>query len=102
LVPTISIWNQRTATLQTRESLPKDIKIQLTCPNQKTASSIIRSIKENEEVWSNFSIKAVFIDGNKQNISNKRENRERITTVIEKYTGEEKEKYYKLRAPIFS
>jgi len=76
LVPTISIWNQRTATLQTRESLPKDIKIQLTCPNQKTASSIIRSIKENEEVWRKFSIKAVFIDGNKKNISNKRENRE--------------------------
>jgi len=78
MVPTISIWNQRTASLQTRESFPKDIKIQLACPNQKTANSIIRSIKEDEGVWSNFSIKAVFVDGNKLNFSNKRENRERV------------------------
>jgi len=76
LVPTISIWNQRTASLQTRESFPKDIKIQLACSDKTTADNIIRSIKENEEVWRKFSIKAVFIDGNKKNISNKRENRE--------------------------
>eukprot|EP00466_Bigelowiella_natans_P009595 jgi/Bigna1/81695/fgenesh1_pg.83_\ len=73
LVPTISIWNQRTASLQTRESIPKDIKIQLACSDKTTADNIIRSIKENEE--------AVFIEGNKKNISNKRENRETFMTI---------------------
>eukprot|EP00466_Bigelowiella_natans_P019514 jgi/Bigna1/82049/fgenesh1_pg.87_\ len=70
MVPTMSIWNQSTARLQTKGGFPKRVQIQLACPDQKTARSIIRDIKEKEGVWSRFSINAIFIDGERLIIYN--------------------------------